>query len=57
VIFNQQGWEKQEIGKGADDRDEGRKYESHPPFHLYPVRNLSLNGTNTEFNTACEPSG
>jgi len=37
VIFNQQGWGKQEIEEGID-KDEGRKYKSRPPFHVYPVR-------------------
>jgi hypothetical protein len=37
VIFNQQGWGKQDIEE-IIDKDEGRKYKFHPPFHLYPVR-------------------
>jgi hypothetical protein len=38
VIFNQHGWEKRKIEEGMDKNDEGRRYKSHPPFHLYPVR-------------------
>jgi len=43
VIFNQQGWEKQETQEGID-KDEGRKYKSHPPIQLHPVRKSRSGG-------------